>query len=486
MRRVGELASRSRSGSRRCSDDRAGARSASTRPRRRSWSAPARPRALELVEAAIARIEALNPALNAVIHALFDEAREAAAGELPDGPFRGVPFLLKDLGAAFAGQPLHLGMQLLKEAGFRAPVDSYLAQRFRDAGLRHDRQDQHSRARDPADHRAAAPTGRPAIPGTASAATGGSSGGSAAAVAAGMVADRPRQRRWRLDPDPGRALRAGRAQADPASGSPRGPLIGDVMSGLTAELAVSRSVRDAARVLDAVGGPAPGDPYVAPPPARPYADELDARPRRAADRLRRGAARCRSSSRTPTASPRSRAARELLESLGHGSRTPRRSILRLAEALRPRGHLPDPVGGRPGGQPRPDLGPARPRADRRRRRAADLGAGGDRPGALGRTLPARRRHAPGGRARDRRLARGRLRPAAHPDDGRAAAAARHASTTPGPIRCEAIRRAIPSGAFTALFNATGQPAISLPLHWSAGRAADRGPARRPVRRARTC
>jgi amidase len=89
----------------------------------------------ELAEAAIARIEAANGELNAVIHPLFEEGLAAAQGELPDGPFKGVPFLLKDLGAAFAGQPLHLGMQYLKDRDFRAPADSYLAQRFREAGL---------------------------------------------------------------------------------------------------------------------------------------------------------------------------------------------------------------------------------------------------------------------------------------------------------------------------------------------------------------
>src|SRR3954464_9984347 len=88
----------------------------------------------ELVDAAIDRIEASNGELNAVIHKLYDEGREAASGDLPDGPFRGVPFLLKDLGAAFAGQPLHMGMQFLKDADFRSPVDTYLALRFKRAG----------------------------------------------------------------------------------------------------------------------------------------------------------------------------------------------------------------------------------------------------------------------------------------------------------------------------------------------------------------
>ena len=91
--------------------------------------------ALELVDAAIARTEALNPQLNAVIHELFEDARELAEGDLPDGPFRGVPFLFKDLGAALAGQPLHVGMELLKKLEFRSPVDTFLGQRFRDAGF---------------------------------------------------------------------------------------------------------------------------------------------------------------------------------------------------------------------------------------------------------------------------------------------------------------------------------------------------------------
>jgi amidase len=77
----------------------------------------------------------VNGELNAVIHPLFDDARELAAGELPDGPFKGVPLLMKDLGPAFAGHPMHLGMRFLKEAGFRSPLDTYLAQRFQDAGF---------------------------------------------------------------------------------------------------------------------------------------------------------------------------------------------------------------------------------------------------------------------------------------------------------------------------------------------------------------
>ena len=140
----------------------------------------------ELAEAAIARIEAVNGEVNAVIHPLFDEGLAAAQGELPDGPFKGVPFLLKDLGAAFAGQPLHLGMRYLKDRDFRAPMDTYLAQRFRAAGLV-----TLGKTSCPelgilptTEPRAYGPTRNPWDTGRSA---GGSSGGSAAAVAARMA-----------------------------------------------------------------------------------------------------------------------------------------------------------------------------------------------------------------------------------------------------------------------------------------------------------
>src|SRR5262249_29334443 len=75
----------------------------------------------ELVEAAIARIESVNEILNAVIHPLFDKARESASLiDVTGAPFKGVPFVNKDLGAAYAGDPFHLGMRFLKDAGFTA------------------------------------------------------------------------------------------------------------------------------------------------------------------------------------------------------------------------------------------------------------------------------------------------------------------------------------------------------------------------------
>ena len=272
----------------------------------------------ELVEAAIARTESVNPELNAVIHPLFEEAREAATGELPDGPFRGVPFMLKDLGAALAGQPLHLGMRYLKQRDFRAPVDTYLAQRFRDAGFV-----VIGKTNTPelgilptTEPRAYGPSRNPWDTGRS---TGGSSGGSAAAVAAGMVPVAHAN-------DGGGSIRVPASECGLVGLKPtrqrtsEGPLIGDLMSGLTAELVVSRSVRDTAAILDAVHGPAPGDPYVAPAPARPYVEELTA------DRgaLRIGLVTDPIVAETPDQAVVS-AAREaaaLLESLGHAIEEP--------------------------------------------------------------------------------------------------------------------------------------------------------------------
>ena len=231
---------------------------------------------LELAEAAIARIEALNPQLNAVIHELFEEGREAARNGPPEGPFRGVPFLFKDIGAALAGQPLHMGTRLFKEIGFRAPVDTYLGARFREAGFV-------TLGKTNVPELGILPTTEPKAygptrnPWNTEHTPGGSSGGSAAAVASGMVPIAHAN-------DGGGSIRIPASHCGLVGLKPsrqrisEGPIIGDNMSGLTAELVVARSVRDVAGVLDAVHGPAPGDPYVAPPPARPYLEELEADP----------------------------------------------------------------------------------------------------------------------------------------------------------------------------------------------------------------
>src|SRR5205809_954675 len=141
----------------------------------------------ELVDAAIARIERVNPKLNAVVIQRFEKARaEAAAPDLPDGPFRGVPFLLKDLICHSAGDPYHAGMRLLRELGWVERHDTHLAARFRAAGFVF-------LGRTNVPELGPAPTTEPLAygptrnPWDTSRSPGGSSGGSAAAVAAGLV-----------------------------------------------------------------------------------------------------------------------------------------------------------------------------------------------------------------------------------------------------------------------------------------------------------
>ena len=89
----------------------------------------------ELVEAAIARLERFDRELGVLVTPLFDKARETAGGDLPDGPFRGVPMLLKDLVAHSAGDPMYEGSAFLRNAGWVEPEDSYLVRAFRAAGL---------------------------------------------------------------------------------------------------------------------------------------------------------------------------------------------------------------------------------------------------------------------------------------------------------------------------------------------------------------
>src|SRR5207302_5846900 len=91
---------------------------------------------VELVDAAINRIEKLNPEVNAVIHSRFDQARdEVTTAALPDGPFRGVPTLFKDLMCAVEGEPYHEGMRFLKDNDYRPHYTDNLVQRFREAGF---------------------------------------------------------------------------------------------------------------------------------------------------------------------------------------------------------------------------------------------------------------------------------------------------------------------------------------------------------------
>ncbi|THD81125.1 MAG: amidase [Phenylobacterium sp.] len=265
----------------------------------------------ELVEAAIACIERHNPTLNAVVFKGYDDARKQAAGELPDGPFKGVPFLIKDLAMPVAGWPRTSGSRFAKDVV--DTEDGGLTARYRASGV--------------------VPLGKTNTPeygitGTTESAllgpcrnpwnpdhiAGGSSGGSASAVAAGFVP---------------------MAHASDGLGSIRIPaaccgLVGlkvtrdrnpnlpdgyDYALGNVVDHVVSRTVRDSAAMLDATGWPEPGSPYPAPPKARPYIEEVGAKP---------GRLRIAWSSETPNGrpiDPEVQAALErtadLLKGLGH-------------------------------------------------------------------------------------------------------------------------------------------------------------------------
>ena len=229
---------------------------------------------LELVDAAIDRIERHNGALNAVVHTAYDEARERAKGPLPDGPFKGVPFLIKDLGMPVAGWPRTSGSKFARH--IVDTEDGGLTRRYRESGV--------------------IPLGKTNTPeygitGTTESAllgpcrnpwnpahiSGGSSGGAASAVAAGIVP---------------------MAHASDGLGSIRIPaaccgLVGlkvnrdrvpnlpdayDYAAGFVVDHVVTRTVRDSAVMLDATGIPEPGSPYALPAKARPYAQEVETSP----------------------------------------------------------------------------------------------------------------------------------------------------------------------------------------------------------------
>ena len=239
-------------------------------------SGQVRPR--ELVEAAIERVEKLNGELNAVVTPLFEKARAAADGELPEGPLRGVPFLLKDLGALSEGDPYAEGVKAARTAGYRADHDSVVTERFRAVGLI-----SVGRTNTPelglvptTEGEAYGPCRNPWDPGRSA---GGSSGGSAAAVAAGMVPVAHAS-------DGGGSIRipasaCGLVGLKPSRGRvPLWPEVAEGWGGMAVAGVVSRSVRDTAVMLDVAAGPCPGDLHTPPQPRRPYHQEVGTDPGR--------------------------------------------------------------------------------------------------------------------------------------------------------------------------------------------------------------
>jgi amidase len=265
----------------------------------------------ELLEAAIERMEAIDPVVHALTITWLDDARRFATAELPRGPFHGVPFLLKDLYTSFAGQTLSNGNVALKEAAIVDTGDTTLVSRYRAAGFV-------VAGRTNSPEMGSLPCTQPAAwgpthnPWSIDRTPGGSSGGSAAAVAAGMVPIANAS-------DGGGSIRipasaCGLVGLKPSQGRTTvGPVRAEV--GLGVEHCVSRTVRDSVVLLDAVRGPGIGDTVIAAAPERPYADELGADP----GRLRIGLmdVHPRGEALHPDCVAAARAAAAMLEGLGH-------------------------------------------------------------------------------------------------------------------------------------------------------------------------
>ena len=231
--------------------------------------------ASELLDAAVERVEARNGAVNGVTMKLYDHARAAIARGLPDGPFTGVPFLMKDLSAAIAGVPMTRSSRFFADAP--APTaDSEHVARLKRAGLvifgrTNTCELGLSLTCEPQMH------GPTRNPWDLSRISGGSSGGAAAAVGARMLPMAHATDGFGSIRAP--AACCGLVGLKPTRGrNTMAPGLGEGLGGCSIEHAVSLSVRDSARLLDATAGPGPGDPYVAPPPARPFANEVGADP----------------------------------------------------------------------------------------------------------------------------------------------------------------------------------------------------------------
>ncbi len=323
----------------------------------------------ELVDDAIDRIGKLNPELNAVIRTRFDEARLEAAAELPDGPFRGVPIVLKDLLCYVAGEEVHEGMQVLKKARYVAPRHQELAQRLRAAGFI-------VVGRTNTPELGILPTTEPVAygptrnPWDTARSTGGSSGGSAAAVAVGHGARRACQRRGRVHPHPGQRVRARGAQALPGARPPR-PRVGRPHGGPGVRAGRDQDRARHRRAARRRGGPRSRGPLRGAPSHPPLPRGGGCAPRAPA---RRDAERClrRGCGDAPRLRGRHRGGGICL-----GVARPCGRADPRGRARRPRVHrdLSRRVGGGHRLRPRPLLArQAGPAHHRRRRRAPHLGA----------------------------------------------------------------------------------------------------------------
>ena len=266
----------------------------------------------ELLDAALTAVEARNPAINAVVLLQEEVARRSIAEGLPAGPFRGVPFLIKDLGAEAKEFPSHNGSRLLANTVYGQ--DSSIFTRMKATGVVTFGRTTSPEGGVGAATEAAVYGGPTRNPWSLEHTPGGSSGGAGAAVAAGIVA-------FAHGSDGGGSVRI------PASSCglfgfkptrarlPDGPYAGEGWAGMAIDGFLTRSVRDTAVMLDACEGPDLGAPYVAPPLDRGHAAAISRPPRR----LRVGICDTTFTGEPihPEVAEAVRAAGRLLDSLGH-------------------------------------------------------------------------------------------------------------------------------------------------------------------------
>lgn len=266
----------------------------------------------ELLDAALAAVDARNPALNAVVLVQEGVARRAIAEGLPQGPFRGVPFLIKDLGAEARDFPSHNGSRLFANTVY--DQDSAIFSRMKATGVVTFGRTTSPEGGVGAATESAVYGGPTRNPWNLDHTSGGSSGGAGAAVASGIVA-------FAHGSDGGGSVRI------PASSCglfgfkptrarlPDGPYAGEGWAGMAIDGFLTRSVRDTAVMLDACEGPDLGAPYVAPPLDRGHAAAISRPPRR----LRVGICDTTFTGEPihPEVAEAVRAAGRLLESLGH-------------------------------------------------------------------------------------------------------------------------------------------------------------------------
>ena len=427
-----------------------------------------RPARVELVDAAIERIERVNPELNAVITPLLRAgARRRPPAICPTGRFRGVPFLLKDLVGPLGRRSRSTrAWRSSRSAAWTEPDDTALAARFRAAGLVIV-----GKTNTPelgilptTEPRAYGPTRNPW---DTTRSTGGSSGGSAAAVAAGLVPDRPRRTTAAARSASRPASAGSSASSRPGRRVSSGPEFGDVMGGLT--------VRARRRRAPCATPPpcstwctawSPATPTARPPPLRPVRRRGRRRPRPAAHRADDAAAPAAPSPSHPDCVAAAEAAGRLLESLGHARRACR-TRRRWTTPTTPGTSSPSGRPARRGTSTTGAVAPATP-ITAGRRRAAHLGArrAGPRPARAADWLSAREW-----------LQAQRREVASWWTEGYDLLLTPTIAEPPPPLGTfdsppdnplhglfRAARRSSP---FTPPFNVTGQPAISLPLHWNA-------------------